>query len=116
MKRRARYTRKVKEPKFTFLRKTVQLFGNVAGIYESQKGHEFFGWHTKIHGLMGDISTRVVPIKTLRLTALRACTIAAVEAVEKNELSQADLEIVLDYLFAELNKRLNKEAKVKDAA
>lgn len=92
-------------------RKTIRTFGDLAGIYQSKRGNEYFGWHMKIFDLMGNFSVRVVPVHTLRLKVLRECSIWAAEAVDKNELKSEDLEIVLDYLFAELNTRLNKEPK-----
>lgn len=86
----------------------IRRFGEIAGLYKSKRGLEYFGWYMKMSGFS---SPRVVPLHTLRLTVLRDCVVWAAEAVEKNELKPEELEIVLDYLFAEMNRRVNKEPK-----
>lgn len=88
----------------------LKRFGNLAGLYKSKRGTEYFGWHIEMPGgsIGNPFKWRIVPISTLRLSVLRQCTVYATEAAERGALTQEELESALDYLFAELNKRVNK--------
>ncbi len=82
------------------------------------RGIQFFAWYIPIPGPgyfdNPEANKLAVDIRTMRLRTLRGCTIAATEACEKGALTAEELEIVLDYLFAELNHRLNKKTKGLD--
>ena len=62
-------------------------------------------------GYKGPIdSWRLVPIQRFRLSQIKHLNGRIVEEFEKGEINQIQMETALDLVFAELNKRLNKNA------
>ena len=92
-------------------------FGKFAGLYQTIKGksRQYFALHLPVPGKYPgtrDLNKyRIVGLNALRLPVLREATIRAAELAEKGELTPEQLEMVLDYLFAELDRRLNKKVK-----
>lgn len=114
MRRLRRATRKLEKAKER-ARKPIVLkesFGKFGALMESPRGIKYFALNVPAVGpFPGDFDftkPRRVDIRNMRLPELRQATIQATEEAEKGTLSPGDLEIVLDYLFAELNTRLNK--------
>lgn len=87
-------------------------YGRFGGLYQSSKGVVFFALHLPQPGYFpGSFAFReyrIVALQSLRLTTIRDAVARATEAAEKDELTTEQLEIVLDYLFAEQGRRINK--------
>jgi hypothetical protein len=86
-----------------------------ANFMQGPRGKHYFALLLKLPGSLpgtfeDSYHRRIVNIENLRLPMLRQATIDAAEAAEKGQLSLEELEKVLDYLFAELNRRMNKNA------
>lgn len=92
-----------------------ERYGNLAVVMESTRNTRYFALLLptpgKLPGSWNEANLRIVDVRTLRAPALRDATTRACEAAEKGQISPGDLEIVLDYLFAELNTRYQKRIK-----
>ena len=94
-----------------------ERFGNMGCVVKTPRDTRYFALLLPKPGpLPGQVSEadfRVVDVRTLRIPMLRDAITRATEEAEKGALSPGDLEIVLDYLFAELNTRLQRNLKGK---
>lgn len=86
----------------------ARSFGDFAEIYNNGPESVFALKLIVGNGFPGNPVTQIVAINTLRLSTIKEAIVKASTLFEKEELSQEELETVLDYLFAELNRRLNK--------
>lgn len=99
--------------------KTQQLtrYGNLGGLYSSPRGIQYFAWFQRMSegGFPGTQSNqdrlRPIDVRTMRLKFIQAALVATAEALENKIVTQEIAEAVLDHLYAELNRRLNKVAK-----
>jgi hypothetical protein len=80
-------------------------------LMKGPRGREYFAIKVYMDGsLPGQWGKEIrrVDLKTLRQPLIQHFTKEATTAAERGELTTEELEKVLDYLFAELNRRMNR--------
>jgi hypothetical protein len=86
----------------------LQCFGTFGAVYQKPKQEPEFYLIMQIGvGMPGKPSKRLVSICTVRLSVIQDSIKHAVELHEKKYLKDTELEIVLDYLYIELHRRVN---------
>jgi hypothetical protein len=92
-------------------------FGWFACLHETFKGEVFslyFHLPGKFPGEFLSDQVRPRNIQDIRLAILTKAPIRATEQFERNLLSQEELEIVLDYLYKEIGRRLERSHKQRE--
>lgn len=89
-------------------RKPVTPFGEVYGLFVDPKGVTYFAVQQEIPGFPGKPIKRWVPIRTLRKKQVASMVPVACALADEGKLSPEHLEQVLDWLMADLNRRLNE--------
>lgn len=119
----ARQDQKAQETKYAIRQKVkdrrvlLREFGHhsepLAAEFRDNKDQRLFlcWWVVNISNTGGALGLSYVEIGRFRLKQINQCIKLTAEAHEAGKLSQEDLETVLDYLYAELNKRLNRTEK-----
>lgn len=92
----------------------LQTFGDFAAIrstpWKAQSQEPYLVLCLEFgNGFPGNKITRWIKLKALRLAVIRTAINQATEKFEQGKLSQENLEKVLDYLFAEMHRRINKQ-------
>lgn len=88
----------------------------IAAVFEHGKTKDYFlCWIVYLENLPGMRSQRYVELKNLRVKQIQNCITLTGNAHSEGNLDEKGLEIVLDYLYAELNARLNKTESKLDA-